>query len=531
MHHLTRGHLVLGLSLIFGVSTMAPAQSPDASKGPKFKIDSLTANLGNRWVDQALRHDFQITNTGDAELEISKIVSTNDVTATLNPPGKIAPNGSATLQVTIDGSALRDGAFEKQVSLYTNDRQAPQIQLAVRGNLQHYLDITPQAVGFGKLDGDSFRERRITIRNHTEQPVQITLDQASLDKRFNYELIETLPGRVYELYVDAHPPYQPGTYRGQIKLKTSLSSQPELDIGVFAIIPERVEVLPRVISISKSTPDAADEEPTVHVINIQNNGEKPVKVVGATCDDPKVGVVLKEVFTGRKYRVQVRMPSAYELPPSGANVFLKTDDTEFPVLTVAVGQSAHRTPLRSHQVARNSAKRVTPPRRRPVLDTVGKPAPEYDLKTIEGFPVSNRELVGHPATVLNFFAPNCPHCKRQLPKVEQIRQQFEPMGIRFVNVSERMHKDFTPDEVISVVSNLGANSELAIDSGNVVGRRFKATGYPCLIVVDSRGQVSHVVSGNKKNIVDDVTQALESLLTGDAKKDDKTQAKQGPNNS
>lgn len=523
MRNNTRGALLTCLSLMLAYPALAPAQSPPqapAAKpaGPHLKIDSLAADLGEQWVDQPLQHVFHLHNTGDAPLELTKIVTPNDVTAQLSPTGPIAAGAEADVRVSVDPKNLREGVFEKQVTLITNDARSPQLSLSVRGKLKHYLDVVPHAIGFGKLDGNEYRERHVTIRNRSDKPITLTLDKSKLDKRFAYELIETKPGHIYELYVDAHPPYQPGTYRGDVRLKTSLPSQPNLDIGVFAIMPERIEVLPRVISIPTPSPTDKNDTPSVYVLNLRNNGEKPVSVVSAMCDDPNVKVVLKEVFNGRKYRVQAQLPENYQLPHTGANVVLTTDDAEVPALSVPIVQTARRA-TQPRQVAHNT-KRSTPRkrRRRPVLDTVGKPAPQYDLKTMEGFPVSNRELVGHPATVLNFFAPNCPYCKRQLPKVEKIRKQFEPMGVRFVNVSERMHKDFTPDEVVSVVSGLGANSELAIDPGNVVGRRFKATGYPCLIVIDTQGVINHVVSGNKKNIIHDVTEALDSLVSQESNK-------------
>ena len=277
-------------------------------------------------------------------------------------------------------------------------------------------------------------------------------------------------------------------------------------------MPERIEVMPRVISIS-SMDATAQSAPSVHVLKVENHGDKPMRVINASCNDPKVDVVTSEVIAGRKYRVQVRLPANYAIPSTGAGVLIKTNDDESPVLTVSIGQSARRTSPRTNVANRNKPAAPRTRKPRPVLETIGKPAPDFDLQTMDGFPVTNRELIGHPATVLNFFAPNCPHCKRQIPKLENVRQQFEPLGIRFVNVSEKMRKDFTPDEVLSVVSELGANAELAIDPGNKVGRSFKATGYPCLIVIRKNGVIDHVISGNKKNLESDMTAKLEAILS------------------
>ena len=146
------------------------------------------------------------------------------------------------------------------------------------------------------------------------------------------------------------------------------------------------------------------------------------------------------------------------------------------------------------------------------MGMIGQPAPQYLLQTVDGTIVSNAELEFHPATVLNFFAPNCPHCKRQIPNVEKIRRRYEPMGVRFINIGEKMRKQFSPDETLGVLAELGANMELAMDPGNLVGQRFKATGFPCLFVIRPDGVIDHVVIGNKADIEEVVASRLESLL-------------------
>lgn len=511
----TRVCLILVSVLIANPTSVAFAQ-PDqpAAPAPNLRIDSVSANVGERWVDQPIQHVFKISNLGDADLQFSRIDTPNGVTAKIMPPGRLAPKSEATIHVTVDAASLQSGNFEKRLTILTNDPQHPHLTLSIAGSLRQYLEMVPQAIGFGKLDGDANRERRITIRNRAGKPVRITLDESSLDKKFHYDLIETSPGLEYELYVDTKPPYEAGTYRGEIRLVTDLPTQPELRLGVFAIVPERIEVMPRVIALPPTSAGAT--APSVHVLRVENHGSKPVRVINASCNDPKVEVVLGEVIANRKYRIQVRLPASYVVPATGASVLIKTNDDEIPVLNVSIGQSARRTNRQENTVNRQKPRPRKPKKRRPVLDTVGNPAPEYDLQTMDGFPVTNRELIGHPATVLNFFAPNCPHCKRQIPKLEQVRQQFEPLGFRFVNVSERMRKDFTPDEVLSVVSGLGANAELAIDAGNKIGRRFKATSYPCLIVIGSNGVIEHVVSGNKKTLVPDLSAKLESILNNNS---------------
>jgi len=148
-------------------------------------------------------------------------------------------------------------------------------------------------------------------------------------------------------------------------------------------------------------------------------------------------------------------------------------------------------------------------RKRPAMDLVNKPAPSFALKTIEGKDLSSADFANHPATVLNFVAPNCGFCKRQLPGVEAVRKEYQAKGVRFVNVVQKMRKDFTLDEVKGVLEKAGSNLEIVMDdfaSGKVGKEGFKAVSYPTLVVVDKTGKISHVNIGAKKD--------LEQLLKG-----------------
>jgi thiol-disulfide isomerase/thioredoxin len=148
------------------------------------------------------------------------------------------------------------------------------------------------------------------------------------------------------------------------------------------------------------------------------------------------------------------------------------------------------------------------PRRRPAEDTVGKPAPTFAVTTMDGKSISNATFKDHAATVLNFVAPNCGFCKRALPNVEKVRKEYESKGIRFVNVVQKMRKEYTEEQIVDVLK--GAGSRLAISTSdfkdNTVGKAFKAVSYPTMIVVDRTGKIAHVNIGAKQN--------LDSLLKG-----------------
>ncbi len=159
-----------------------------------------------------------------------------------------------------------------------------------------------------------------------------------------------------------------------------------------------------------------------------------------------------------------------------------------------------------------AAKAPAAPRKRPAEGMVGKAAPSFALKTLAGKPISNADFKNHPATVLNFVAPNCGFCKRQLPNVEKIREAYVAKGIRFVNMSQTMRKKYSPEEASDVFKGVGSRFEIAMDDGNALGRQFKATSYPTMMVIGKDGKIAHVNIGAKKNIDTLLAGQLDALI-------------------
>jgi cytochrome c biogenesis protein CcmG/thiol:disulfide interchange protein DsbE len=72
---------------------------------------------------------------------------------------------------------------------------------------------------------------------------------------------------------------------------------------------------------------------------------------------------------------------------------------------------------------------------------VGKKAPNFTLRTLDGKPVSLAELRGKPV-VLNFWQSFCPSCVWEHPYLRAAWQKYAPHGVLFVGV---LYQDTTSD--------------------------------------------------------------------------------------
>jgi thiol-disulfide isomerase/thioredoxin len=478
-------------------TSLNPAQPQQGT--PKIVVAKPVHDFGEFWSGTALRNVFVIKNEGAAPLEILKVRRTCGCTEAGAHPDKLAPGKSGEFPFSLDSTKVK-GKFNKEIKIETNDPSNPTTTLSLVGNCKHYVDVDKKVIHFKSVFGNEPVTQTAKITNNTDVDLKLTLAPASEESKVKYELVEKVPGKEFELVARVEPPYVPGTnVREKVTLTTSIIKQRTIDIRVSATFPERLSVSPNPLSLSPRP------EPVTKQLLFRNEGPTSVKVLDAGVDDDKLTATVTEKRPGKEYVIRLDVPPNYTAPSEGRTLRVHTDDQEQPEIKVGIRSLTPPAPP-----TRQSAER-------PAQQLKGQPAPAVAVTTIDGKGLSNADFKDK-LTVVNFFAPNCPHCKRQLPRVETVRKEFESKGVRFVNVSQTMRKPYTDEEVVSTVRDaFGVQAELAINSDNTVGRRWKATSFPTLFVVDGQGNVAEVIIGNKGTLQADLTKTLATLLSPDAK--------------
>ena len=474
-------------------------------KGPHAKItaDNDTHDFGVQWVGPRLNHTFRITNTGDATLKITRVKPSCGCTIAGNYPRTLEPGKTGEFPFAMNSTKLR-GTFQKSITISSNDPLTPKLRLKLKGTVKRYVDVSPMSASFGRITDQEERTRELTITNNTDKPLVLTLNKPSTDY-FTFEIVEKDPGKRYGLRVTAKPPFTTGPMRTILKIDTNIEKQKQIEIRANAVVPPRLEVQPTSVIVRSPRPGAAPPKSGIsRVLRFTNYGKTEVRVLEATCDDPAITVNVRERLAGQAYTIEVKLPVGYTPPADGRTITLKTDDKEMPEITI---------PIRA-TLAPRRVKAPTKPAARPVEKLVGKKAPSFELVTLDGKPLNNKTIEG-TVTVLNFFAPNCGFCKKQIPRLETVRKKYLKSNVRFVNVSQKMgRKEYTKDEVVDLVKKLGFRGELALNHDNSVGRKFQATGFPTMVVIDKKGRVAATHVGNISGLEATLATELDALLAG-----------------
>ena len=469
---------------------LVPPPTPQSARpAPIISVDTIEHDFGDQWAGPPLNHTFTISNRGNAPLEIIEIRPQCGCTVAGTYPKTIAPGQSGQVPFTLVTLTVYD-AFSKPITLRTNDPVTPQLVLRLKGKIKRRVEYTPTMATLGDVLGDKPKESVIRIRNNTEKPLQVTMRPFN-HQRLRAELSEVTPGQEYALKVSTVVPHQTGPISGVILLETNVPEEKLIQISVVGRVPERLDVNPTtVIYGGVVTGGTATLVARTRWVHFTNNGEKPVKVIKAEVNDPAVAVTLLPIIGGKVWNIKLEFPEGYKVPTEGRTLTISTDDAEKPTMTCRIMGGFVPTTRPATQPV------VQAPVKRPAEFMVGQFPPLFELTTLAGKRISTADLTNN-LTVLNFVAPNCSYCKRQAPVVEGFRKLYEAKGVRFVNIAEKMGAaEFTAEQSAAVFKAAGAELDLAVDTQNAVGLRFKAVSYPTMFVIDRQGKIAHVNVGS-----------------------------------
>lgn len=152
----------------------------------------------------------------------------------------------------------------------------------------------------------------------------------------------------------------------------------------------------------------------------------------------------------------------------------------------AAGSSAPATPAPTNPRATRT-ETARPPSPTPVPETgidVGQLAPDFDLRTPEGEAVRLSDFRGRPVWV-NFWAPWCPACRTEMPRLEGFYLEHEGDGLVILGVGVRD----SPEGMRAYAGEVGVTYLIVVDGDGAVANRYQALALPVHYWVDRDGIV------------------------------------------
>jgi cytochrome c biogenesis protein CcmG, thiol:disulfide interchange protein DsbE len=121
---------------------------------------------------------------------------------------------------------------------------------------------------------------------------------------------------------------------------------------------------------------------------------------------------------------------------------------------------------------------------------IGKPAPDFALKSLDGSTVSLSDLRGKPLMV-NFWATWCPPCKEEMPVFQAAYEKYRDQGFEFVGI------DMKEDErtVRNFVEEGGYTWTFLLDTTGQASNSYRVSAVPTTYFIDREGIIQGMFLG------------------------------------
>jgi hypothetical protein len=321
--------------LATNASTAAANTQP--ADGPKLQFDNVVHDFGKIGASEQAKHTFYFTNTGNQALYITNVHPSCGCTAAGEWTRMVEPGQFGAIPIQFNASSF-NGMVLKAVTVTSNDRQQPSALLQIKAQVWRPIEVTPQYaiinIGPDSRGGTNI----VRIINNTDQPLTLS-DPESSNPSFVPTIVEVktnLPGKEFQLIIAAVPPLPPGSTQAQIKIASSSTNMPVLNVTALAFVQPPVSLMPAQIGL----PPGPLANQLTSSITIVNNTTNWMTVAEPSINATNVTVQLREMQPGRTFVVTLGFPEGFVVSP-GEQIALtaKSDHPRMPNIRIPIFQT------------------------------------------------------------------------------------------------------------------------------------------------------------------------------------------------
>lgn len=137
----------------------------------------------------------------------------------------------------------------------------------------------------------------------------------------------------------------------------------------------------------------------------------------------------------------------------------------------------------------------------------GKAAPDFDLPQLDGGNVKLSGLKGK-TVVLDFWATWCGPCRKAMPMVEKVTEEFADRGV----VLYAINQGEEPEKIKKYLESTKLNPKVLLETEGKVSRAYEANSIPRIIFIDKDGVVRKVFRGVGPDFENDLRSALSAIV-------------------
>lgn len=229
--------LLFVIFFLFHFIIIASAQE----KVPRAVLQETQYDFGTVTRGVKVQSTIPLRNDGDADLIIREM-SLSLPAMTVKAKSVIPPGNETKIALELDTAGLT-GDVQGDIVLHTNDPEAPELKIKIKGHVRSLVEILPRpAIFLSAFRWEVEKKEAVaTIENKDESPLKINGTQIEGEDRFIANLTTIEEGQRYKLSVKLRSLAPAVKAQGRITLNTNKG---EIGIPVFTFLKNKVYVNP-----------------------------------------------------------------------------------------------------------------------------------------------------------------------------------------------------------------------------------------------------------------------------------------------
>lgn len=137
---------------------------------------------------------------------------------------------------------------------------------------------------------------------------------------------------------------------------------------------------------------------------------------------------------------------------------------------------------------------------------IGRKFMDFSSKDIEGKDITLSQYKGKKAVVLNFWFTHCSPCKKEMPLLNKLVDQYRGKEVEFISLC---------DDNIAAINDFLKKQEFKyriVPDAAELANLYKVEGYPTHIVIDKNSTVTFFRSGFSYGIENEISAAVNKCL-------------------
>jgi peroxiredoxin len=119
--------------------------------------------------------------------------------------------------------------------------------------------------------------------------------------------------------------------------------------------------------------------------------------------------------------------------------------------------------------------------------SVGRPAPDFTLSTLDGRPVKLADYRGKRKLLVSFWASWCGPCRQELPLLREFYEKHHRPDSNFEVVAVSIDDEMAPARAYAQEAKL--SFPVLFDEGQKVSTAYLVEGIPTMVLIDEYGNV------------------------------------------